>query len=346
MYQHGGNVFFQKSCIDFSANINFLGIPDSVMSAARSGLTAAVHYPQEYNGTLSEHIAQWESVRPEHVFCGNGASEIIRTLAQVLRPKKALLPAPGFEEYTRSLAAVECGITYYYTKESAGFRIPLDDFCAHITQETDVVFLCNPNNPTAVLYDRAFLEAVLARCEDMHAVLILDECFLDFVEDAPQRTMRKEDASRSLFIIKAFTKIFAMPGIRLGYGLCTDAGLMENLRQAVQPWNVSTVAQRAGIACTKEAAFVRKTMQETAKERAWLLEKMEQAGIAGAHGEANFIFFKSRPGLHPFSIMRGIMLRDCSNFEGLTPGYYRVAVRSRQENKKLVEVLEQWQNQS
>lgn len=344
MYQHGGNVFFQNTCIDFSANINFLGIPDAVMQAARSGLVAAVHYPQEQNGTLNEHVAEWEGVEPEHVFCGNGASEIIRTLAQVLQPKKALLPAPGFEEYTRSLSMVQCEIGYYYTKEEDGFRVPLEDFLTHITEDTDVVFWGNPNNPTTILYDRDYLQQVLRRCEQTDTILILDECFLDFVEGAADITMRAKDASGHLFLIKEFTKIFAMPGIRLGYGLCTNAELMDKLRNAVQPWNVSTVAQRAGIACTKEREFVERTVQETARERVWLLGELERIGIANARGEANFIFFKSRPRLHAFSMMRGIMLRDCSNFEGLTEGWYRVAVRSREENEKLVGVLEQWQN--
>lgn len=343
MLQHGGNVFFQNTCIDFSANINFLGIPDPVMQAARSGLVAALNQPQE-EGTLSEHVAEWEGVKPQHVFCGNGASEIIRSLMQVLQPKKALLPAPGFEEYIRALSMVECEIEYYYTKESDGFFVPLEDFLSHITEKVDVVFWCNPNNPTTVLYDRQYLEAVLKRCEEVHALLILDECYLDFVEDAKSITMCSKDADGALFIAKDFTKIFAMPGIRLGYGLCTDQELMDRLRETQA--NVSPVAQRAGIACTKEQEFIQKTAQETAKERAWLLERLEQIGIIGAKGEANMIIFKSRPRLHAFSIMHGIMLRDCSNFEGMPEGYYRIAVRSHEENEKLAEVLEQWQSQA
>lgn len=346
MTSHAGTSLFQNASIDFSANINFLGIPDSVMQAARSGLVAAVQYPQEYNGTLGSHVAEWEGVEPEQVFCGNGASEVIGSLMQVLKPEKALLPAPGFEEYMRALSMADCSIDYYYTKESEGFQIQQEDFCACITKDVDVVFLCNPNNPTTVLYDKAFIEAVLRRCEEAGALLILDECFLDFVEDSEQLTMRSKEMSGSLFIIKEFTKMFAMPGIRLGYGLCTDKKLMGELREAVQSWNVSAVAQRAGIACTKEQEFVHKTVQETAKERAFLLQELEELGITGAKGEANFIFFKSRPRLHVFSFMRGIMVRDCSNFEGLPEGYYRVTIRSREENGKLLELLKQWQGQS
>ena len=346
MYQHGGNVTFHSTCIDFSANVNFLGIPENVMQAARSGLLAAIHYPQEYNGTLSEHIAQWDQVEPEHVFCGNGASEIIRSLMPVLQPKHALLPAPGFEEYTRSLAAVDCEIHYFYTKAGQGFRIPLDEFCGQITEDVDVVFFCNPNNPTADLYGKDFVQAVLERCEEKNAFLILDECFLDFVEGESSITMKSPHASKHLFIIRAFTKIFAMPGIRLGYGLCTNKKVMDRLRETVQPWNVSTVAQRAGIACTKEREFVDKTVQATKIEREWLVERLEQLGFLEIQAEANFVFFKSRPGMHAFSLLKGIMIRDCSNFEGLEPGYYRVAVRSREDNEKLIEVLRQWQEQS
>lgn len=346
MFQHGGNVFFQNTCIDFSANINFLGIPDLVMQAARSGLMAAVQNPQEQSGTLEEHIAQWESVEPEHVFCNNGASEIVRSLVQVLQPKKALIPAPGFEEYLRPLSMAQCEVEYYYTKEEDDFRIPLDGFLEHITEDTDLVFCCNPNNPTAILYGRPFLKQILERCEQTDTVLIVDECCLDFVEDAQNITMSAKDADRHLFVVKDFTKMFAMPGIRLAYGLCTDRALVEKLRGTVQPWSVSAVAKKAGIACTKEHEFIQKTVQETARERAWLLGELCRAGMEKPRGEANLVFFKSRPRLHAFAMMRGIMLRDCSNLEGMPEGYYRIAVRSREENEKLIEVLQQWQSQS
>lgn len=344
MYLQGGNSFFHTDCIDFSANNNFLGIPDPVMSAARSGLVAAIQYSYENHGSLSDHVAAWEGVRPEHVFCANGSSDVIRLLVQVLRPRRALLPAPGFEEYTRALTCVKCELDYFYTEREKDFRIPQEEFCERITEETDVVFLCNPSNPTTVLYDRSFVSTVLERCTQMHAMLILDECFLDFVEHADEITMCSADASPQLFIVKAFTKIFAMPGIRLGYGLCTNSQVMEQLREA-QKVGVSMVAQRAGIACTKERGFVEETVCETSKERSWLMDKLRELGFDYIRGEANFIFFTSRPGLHAFSIQRGIMLRDCSNFEGLIPGYYRVNVRSREENEKLVDVLRQWQEQ-
>lgn len=346
MFQHGGNVFFQNTCIDFSANINFLGIPDLVMQAARSGLVAAAQHPQEESGTLEEHIAQWEGADTEHVFCSNGASEIVRSLTQVIKPKKALLPAPGFEEYVRPLTMAQCEITYYYTKEEEEFRISADEFLEQITSDIDLVFCCNPNNPTTVLYGRSFFERVIERCEQTDTLLILDECCLDYVKDAENITMHAKDASPKLFIVKDFTKMFAMPGIRLGYGLCTDTELIEKLRGTLQPWSVSAVAKKAGIACTKEYAFIQKTVQETEKEREWLLEQFRQTGIGFCKGEANFIFFKSRPGLHAFAMMRGIMLRDCSNFEGMPQGYYRIAVRGREENEKLIGVLKQWQSQS
>ena len=208
------------------------------------------------------------------------------------------------------------------------------------------MFWCNPNNTAAVLYSREELEQVLKRCEQTGTLLVLDECCLDFVECAGEVTMRAKDASQSLFIVKDFTKMFAMPGIRLGYALCTDQELMGRLRSAVQMWNVSAVAQKAGIACTKEREFVQKTVREIAKERVWLLEQFHRIGITQAKGEANMIFFQSRPKLHTFSVMHGILLRDCSNFEGLEEGWYRVAVRGREENEKLVEMLEQWQQEA
>lgn len=346
MFQQEGNLFFQNTCMDYSANINFLGIPDAVMEAARSGLVAAMLEVKEHPGALHEHVAAWEGVEPEQVYCGVGPSEIIRNLLWVLKPKKALLPSPGFEEYLRALSMAQCGIDYFYTKEADGFRVPVEEFLSCITQDIDVVFWSNPNNPAAVLYSRDDIGQVLKRCEQTGTVLILDECCLDFVEAAEDVTMRSKDASGSLFIVKDFTKMFAMPGIRLGYGLCTNQELMGKLRSAVQMCNVSAVAQKAGIACTKERGFVQKTVLEVAKERDWLLDQFSRIGITQARGEANIIFFKSRPKLHTFSVMHGILLRDCSNFEGLGEGWYRIAVRGREENEKLIEMLKQWQQEA
>ena len=345
MFQQAENLFFQNSCIDFSANVNFLEVPEPVMQAARMGLVAAMQDVQESEGTLEEHVAEWEGVQPEHVFCGNGAAEVTRSLTMVLKPKKALLPAPGFEEYIRTLKISQCSVTYYYTKESDGFRIPLEDFCGQITEDIDLVFLSNPNNPTAALYDRAFIEAVLKQCEAVHAMLILDEVYLDFIEQADELTMSSDHMSRSLFIVKDFTRMFAMSGVRLGYGLCADNELLEQMNKSLLPlYRASAVAQKAGIACTKESEFMQKTVQETTKEREWLLGEFKKLGIEGT-GTGNIIFFKTRPRLHVFSIVNGIMLRHCSNLEGMPEGYYRVAVKSHEENEKLIEMLRQWQNQ-
>lgn len=344
MLQHGENLFFQNDCIDFSATMNFLGIPEPVMQAARSGLVAAMRFLQENEGTLEEHVAEWEDVKPEHIFCGNGASEAARSFLNAYRPHKALIPAPGFEEYIRALSMVGCSIEYYYTKESEGFAIQADDFCSHITDDIDVVFLCNPGNPSTVLYGRDFLEKVLSQCEKAHAFLIIDECLLGFVEGAGGLTMVSKDASSSLFILKSFTNMFALPGIRLGYGICTNEEIIAKMRGTILQV-VSKVAQCAGIACTKEREFVHYSAAQMEIERQWLLGELQKIGITDAKGAADFIFFKSRSGLHAFSIMQGIMLRDCSNLEGLSEGHYRIAVRNRADNLKLIEVLKLWQDQ-
>lgn len=345
MDQLGRNGFFQSTCIDFSANVNFLGLPDSVMQAARSGLVAPMHNPQEQQASLESYVAEWDGVEPGEVYCGNGVSEVIGTLMQVLKPQKALLLAPGLEEYLRTLSMAKCEVAYYHTKESEDFHIQAEDFCNSITEDIDVVFLSNPNNPTAVLYEKTVVETILRQCEAVHALLILDECFMDLVDNAGQYTMKSKEMSKSLFIIKDFTRIFALPGIRLAYGLCADQKLISELHRTKQP-NVSMVAKRAGIACTKEREYVHTTVQEIGKERTWLMQELEQLGMERVKGEANIIFFASRPRLHVFSILHGIMLRDCSNFEGLSEGYYRIAVRSHEENEKLLEVLKQWQSQA
>lgn len=348
LLQQGGNFFFQNNCIDFSANINFLGIPDNVMQAARAGLVAPAAPDGQPDGrSLDEYVAEMEGVGPGQIFCGNGAAEVLKSLLRALQPKKALLPVPGFEEYTRALAEAGCAAECFYTEPSEGYDIPLDGFCARITKETDMVLLCNPSNPTAVLFDKEFIRAVLERCREMQAQLVLDECYLDFVEEAEKFRLNPEEADGRLFVLKDFTRVFAMPGIRLGYGVCKNESLVSRMQASVLPLaKVSVMAQRAGIACTKARGFVRETAKATARERAWLLDEFQRIGISHARGEANFVFFKSRPGLHAYSIRHGIMLRDCSNMEGMEKGSYRVTVRSREENEKLAGVLDGWMQEA
>ena len=173
-------------------------------------------------------------------------------------------------------------------------------------------------------------------------IMVVDECFLDFVKDPEKHTLKgKLEKYPGLFILKAFTKRYAIPGVRLGYGFCSDRKVLDRMEAVTQPWNVSTMAQQAGMAALKESEYVEAGRQIIFRESAWMKEKMRQVGLTVYPSEANYIFFYGPEDLFERCVAKGILIRDCSNYLGLKKGYYRVAVKLHEQNEKLIEVLEE-----
>ena len=209
-------------------------------------------------------------------------------------------------------------------------------------EKPDIIFLCNPNNPTGITIPQDLLEEILETCAMQGIFMVVDECFLDFVKDSEKHTLKgKLEKYPGLFILKAFTKRYAIPGVRLGYGFCSDREVLDRMEAVTQPWNVSTMAQQAGMAALKESEYVEAGRQIIFRESAWMKEKMRQVGLTVYLSEANYIFFYGPEDLFERCVAKGILIRDCSNYPGLKKGYYRVAVKLHEQNEKLIEVLEE-----
>ncbi|MEY8427695.1 histidinol-phosphate transaminase [Lachnospiraceae bacterium 46-15] len=339
LHIHGGDVYRYPYAIDFSSNCNPYGTPEGVKRAVAEAAEFICHYPDVQCQKLREALAEEEGIPASEIICGNGAADLIFGLALARKPRRALLLAPTFAEYAQALRAVGCEIAYCYLKEEQGFA-PQESLLGEITEDVDIVFFCNPNNPTGVLTEVDFLRKLADKCRESHALFVVDECFVDFVREPGQYTMKPWlGAYDNLFVLKAFTKKYAMPGIRLGYGLCSNGELLAQMRAVMQPWNVSAAAQAAGIAALKEREYVRITMEKIAGEREYLLEKLKETGVSVCGSSANYIFFKAKKGLWKDCMDRGISIRDCGNYEGLGEGFYRIAVRTRGENDKLLKTL-------
>lgn len=338
---HGGNIYKYRGCTDFSANCNPLGTPKSVIRAGEESLRRVAEYPQVGYQPLRKAIAEYEHVDESQVICGNGAAELIFTLCRALNPRKALLPAPTFAEYGQALESVGCEIIYHTLSEKNGFRIQ-EDFLEALQPEFDIVFLCNPNNPTGVLTEQIFLKKVLKKCQENKIFLVVDECFLDFVEQPDDYTLKAELAeARNLFLLKAFTKRYAMAGIRLGYGLTGDQVLLEQMERCVQPWNISTIAQNCGIAALKEHTYVEQGRQLIFCEKEFLKKEMCDLGLKVYDSQANYLFFHGEENLFEECLQKNILIRDCGNYEGLKNGYYRIAVKCHEDNVKLIRALKE-----
>lgn len=356
-HKHGGDIYTYENIKDFSANINYLGMPESVRQAAIEGIDGSLHYPDPEYRELRQALAKRESesctgenhqddIHAEQIICGNGAAELMFALAWAKQAKHALLAVPSFFEYEQALAANGCEIHRYELKGTEDFRLGTD-FLNQLTDEMDILILGNPNNPTGQTIETALLDEIAELCAKRKIMLVLDESFFDFLSEAALKKTRSGvglcSRYSNLFVLKSFTKMYAMPGLRFGYGICSDQSLLQRMREGIQPWNVSVPATEAAIAAAAEQRFARETAAQVEKNRQWMKKRMEEAGYKVYPSETNFLLFQGTADMKDRCLEKGYLIRDCSNFPGLAAEgkekYFRICVRGREENEELLKVL-------
>lgn len=342
---HGGDTRgflarYGESPLDFSANVNPLGVPPQVCDALCAAANEADRYPDPLCRDLRAAIAQSEGVSPEQIFCAAGAAEIIYRLAAALRPKRALIPAPTFSEYARALLRQGCEIEWHPLQSERDFALT-PAILPQLRDNIELVFLCNPNNPTGQCVDAALMTEIVKRCAARHIRLVVDECFLGFTPEPEARTLVPLLTQYpNLVALKAFTKLYGMAGVRLGYCVGGDPALLRALYEAGPPWNVSSLAQRAGVAALTADDYLEESRTMIAAERPRLHAALTLLGLRVIPGEANYILFLSpTPRLGERLCEQGVLVRDCANFEGLCDGWYRIAVRTPIENDRLLAAL-------
>ena len=337
---HGGDVYGREVALDFSANTNPFGTPQGVLDAITATLPEIHRYPDPYCRRLVQAIAAFEGVPKEFILCGNGAADLIYAYCEATHPTLAVELAPTFSEYALGLQRVGCAILRYHLDPERAFELDADflDFLDKVKPE--VVFLCNPNNPTGKVIDPALMERILALCHRRSIRLFVDECFLDLADSGESLKTKLSDCE-NLFILKAFTKSYGMAGIRLGYCMTADSALLIRMGQCTQPWNVSGIAQAAGIAALNEQEFMRKTKALIAVERQWLRRELESLGFRVCPSCANYLLFRADSDLHTKLREKKIAIRNCDNYIGLGPGWYRIAVRLHWENEALVRAIQE-----
>lgn len=346
MWHHGGDILsvqrsnYVEKLVDFSANINPLGQPISVRNAILESADKCLNYPDPFCRELKHAISNLEGVNEEYIVCGNGAAEIIFNIAYSLKPKSALIIAPTFSEYEQAVSQVGCKVNYFYLKQDTDFII--DDSILQSIKNNDVIFICNPNNPVGNICDVNLIECILKECVKYGTTLVIDECFMDLVENSCS-SKDLLDVYSNLIIIKAFTKSFAIPGIRLGYCMCSDYSICSMIEKTGPPWSVSIPAQLAGIAACGEKEFLDRSVKYICNEREFLNNNLIDNGFTVYESETNFIMFYCEDDYLRDKLIekKGIIIRDCSNYVGLSKGFYRVAVRTHKENEYLIKNLRQ-----
>ena len=346
---HGGNIskkakelgISENQILDYSANISPLGIPSHIKKAMVDAIEGTINYPDPDCTALREAIGRQDGVEPDCVTCGNGGADLLYRLAFGLKPKKVLLPVPAFVEYEEAMTAAGARMVYETMDEDFHIR---EDMTERITENTDLVILCNPNNPTGLLTPRRQVLAVLERAKEMHCRVLVDECFLEICREEEQYTVKpylKEYPN--LMILKSFTKLYAIPGVRLGYLLCADREVIAQVNRAGQAWSVSHIAQCAGVAALSHPEYKAAVIDAVEKELIYMKKEMANLPLTLYDGRANYLFFRT-PGVTDLDRRlesRGIMIRNCSNYVNLGNDYWRIAVKTHEENVILLRELRQ-----
>ena len=358
MPRHGGDIYsFQKQekpLLDFSANINPLGVPDVLRSAIVNVVDFLVHYPDPAQRRLRQALAEFHGKTPEQIVCGNGGADVIFRTVRAVSPSHAPIPVPAFSEYAAALAEIGCRVTYW----KMPFPYQLDETILKALEcgSYDFLALCNPNNPTGTGIAPELLERILCLAAEKHIFVLLDECFCDMAETEPgiRSMLPCLEQYPHVLVLKSLTKLYAIPGLRLGYGLCADTELVEKIRQTGQPWPVNTLAEEAGIAALHAEEYREKSLSFLQDERWRLYDELGKLGFRVWKPSANFVFFRAEgcPDLDERLIPYGILLRHCDNYVGLGVDDYRAAVRLPEENAYLLRCLRQvmeevllwWQN--
>ncbi len=344
-YEHGGSVRYERAgVIDFSANINPLGLPSGVKEAIEKSIESSVYYPDSFVKKLREELGDKEKLNAEYFFCGNGASDIIFRLCHLIKPKNALVLAPTFLDYERALSVSGCDeIAHYMLEKEKGFQP--DESLVQIIKEKkyQMVWLCNPNNPTGCLLEKEYILEILKTCKSYGGYVVVDQCFLEFVQESDRYSVLEYiEEYQNLIVLKAFTKFYAMPGLRLGYGICSDETIISGLYYSGGDWSVSNVAEAAGIAALKDIGYAKNTYEYINREKEKLNKALQQLGYTVYASKANYLFFYAGEALRLDKVLlevHNIKIRNCENYMGLGKGYYRIGIQSEEENSVLMEAL-------
>ena len=335
---HGGDLYGRRVKLDFSVNTNPLGTPPAVAEAVREVAGALCQYPDPACRELTASLAAHEGVGQDCILCGCGAAELIYSYCGAIGAESALMTAPTFSEYAAALVPRGISVQYYPLWEKNGFLLE-NGFLEELERcGCEAVFLCNPNNPTGRLIPPELLEEICRVCQRRGIRLFVDECFLELSEGGRSLASRLE-AYPGLFLLKAFTKSYGMAGLRLGYCLTADRALLAEMSRMVQPWNVSLPAQMAGVAALREKRFLEEARELIGSERPRMAAELEKLGLSVCPSQVNYLLLKSPADLYGPLLERGILIRDCSNYEGLGARWYRVAVKRPEENRALLDAL-------
>ncbi len=324
--------------LDFSAALNPLGIPPSVKKAITENKQRWADYPDPDCTLLRKKLSVYENIPMENIVCGNGGDDLIFRTICALRPKKALVFSPCSGEYSRALEQFGCNTMNIRLSAKKNFTVT-SEITEFIDAETDMIFLCSPNNPTGEVITPYTLSIIAEKCRRSNTIMVCDERYMDFVYHG-EKYSAKNCFGNKIIIIKSFTKIFSMAGMPMGYALCGDEKIAEKIKNAGRIYSVSGAALAAAEAAVKAEKFLKMSRKYVAVERNHLAEELTRLGIPVFPSKTCFLLFQCELPLDKLLMKKGIRIKNCSESYDLDDGYFRISVRMKDDNDILIETVE------
>lgn len=350
MELHGGNIYKLKretgiEVIDYSANINPFGLSDKLKKGIIENLYVLEKYPDPEYISMKKIIADYNKVEIDNIIVGNGATEIMFLYAKSLKPKKVLIVSPTFAEYERALKSTNCHVEYFQLKEDEDFILNIPRLKKTLDETYDLLVICNPNNPTGKFIKKNILDDLAKFCMIKDTKILLDEAFIEFVEGNLSQSIL-EYKNKNVFIVRALTKFFAIPGLRLGYGITFDKKLKEKIESSREPWSINAIAELATKILLEDNEYIEKSENWIRIEKEYMYKKLSSIkGIKTYKTETNFILVKLINDMkigefRQKMILLGVLVRNASNFNYLDDSYFRLAIKDRINNIKVLGCIE------
>ncbi|MBR6389828.1 MAG: aminotransferase class I/II-fold pyridoxal phosphate-dependent enzyme [Lachnospiraceae bacterium] len=344
---HGGDIYRNDISIDYSVSLNPSGTPGEVYDAIKAGMTHLGEYPDPEQESLRCALACADGVKAGNVFAGSGASELIMSVTSYVNPKHAVLFTPCFDGYRHALGALSsCRVTDIPLSPEDGFVFE-GRITDCIPSDTDMIFLCDPWNPTGRNIDGHVLDGILEYALSAGISVLLDESFYHLSDKAVSEAAGSRDIQAltdrcsGLYIIRSYTKLFALPGLRMGYVISNERNI-RGIRKRLPEWNIGLPAAHAMEACAKVICtgdYIKRSNELIAQERQHLSRMLTDEGCQIIPSDTVFVMFTSDMELYEPLLKKGMLIRDLTDMPGAGRGYYRTAVRSRADNKLLATAI-------
>lgn len=350
--KHGGNVYQvarqtgikTESIVDFSANINPLGYSSRVKKVLISSDIAVLNYPDLESSDFIHALSLYHNLPAKNFLAGNGSTEFIYLLPGIIRPKSVLIVAPTFTEYEYSFQRAKGVIFYFTTQEKDNFIIQEKKLLDELKRGYSALYICNPVNPTGVLIPTEVLKEIVNYASKKGTIVIIDETFMDFTEEQSIKAQIKK--FDNLIVLRSMTKFFALPGLRAGYLISNEKNI-EKIRKRQEPWSMNAIAQLAGIESLKDSAHIQKSINYISEARkAFVTELQKLPFLTVFPSCTNFMLIKRHESaaltiseLYEKLLAKGILIRTCEDFQGLDNTFFRIAIKKKNENKKLISEL-------